>query len=147
MQSPWITRLVLAVIVSGLGALALDWVIVTDQERIEEFVEAVTGEVRGDRIDKALEYVDVPRQSVEIVVDNQVRFYEGNVNTAVAEEARQTLAPFAGDNVRLLQDSIEVEEDHARVALRASTPEGVLDVQFRLIRHDDQWLVSRVRVL
>ena len=137
----------IATFLVGSVAVVADALVVTDQERLESFVDAVTGEVATRRIDAALGYVDPARVPVEVMVGSDASFYDEGHEVDLAERTRDTLAPFAGDDVRLLQKAIEIEGDRALVALRISTREGTADVQFRMVRRGDGWLVSRVRVL
>ncbi len=135
-----------AVALAGV-VVAVDALSVTDEERIEEFVEAVTGEVRGSRIDHALRYTNLAAEPVEVVVGDEPRRYEAGEEGDLSDEAHQVLAPLEGAEARLLQDAVVIEGDRARVALRVSTDEGVCDVQYLMRKHGDDWLVTRVRVL
>jgi hypothetical protein len=133
--------------VVGSVVVVADALVVTDEERLDAFVDSVTGEVETRRIDAALGYVDISRVPVEVLVGDETDYYEEGREVDLAERARQTLAPFQGDDVRLLQKSIEIDGERALVALRIGTRGGTANVQFRMVRRGDGWLVSRVRVL
>lgn len=135
------------VLLIGSVAVVADALVVTDQERLEAFVDSVTGEVETRRIDAALSYVDTARVPVEITVGEEYRTYDEGQEVDLAERARRTLAPFTGQDVRVLQKAIEIDGERALVALRIGTREGTANLQFRLVRRGDGWLVSRVRVL
>jgi hypothetical protein len=135
-----------AVAIAGV-ILAVDAIVVTDQERLESFVEGVTGDVRSERIDHALSWTDLGAEPVEVVFGDQPRLYEQGQEGDLADDAREILAPLEGESVRLLQDAIEIDGTSARVALRVSTDEGVCDVQYLMRKHGEDWLVTRVRVL
>ena len=135
-----------AVALAGV-LVAVDAIVVTDQERLEGFVDGVTGDVSGDRIDNALSWTNLDAEPVEVVVGDQPRLYAEGEEVDLAEDAREVLAPLEGESVRLLQDAIEIQGTSARVALRVSTSEGVCDVQYLMRKHGEDWLVTRVRVL
>ncbi len=146
-RSRFLTQALVLALLVGSIAMVADALVVTDEERLEAFVDAVTGEVDTRRIDAALSYVDPARVPVDITVGDDLRAYGEGQEVDLAERARATLAPFQGDDVRVVQEAIEIEGERALVALRIGTREGMADVQFRLVRRGDGWLVSRVRVL
>lgn len=127
-------------------ALAIDFFVVTDQERMEEFVEAVTGRVSGDRIGSALQYADPKRVEMDLVHASRKRHYGSNNVADLGPTARRALAPLAGNNLRLIQKSISVDGNHARVALRVRTEAGLANTVFDLRRYEDDWLLQRVVV-
>lgn len=137
---------VIGLLVGGIAAIA-DALVTTESERLDAFVDAVTGEVESRRIDDALDYADPSREPVELVIGDRVETFEEGQEVDLAERARDTLAPFTGEEVRLLQRHVEIDQDQAEVALRLHTPDGIVNVQFRLRRHGDGWLVHRVRVI
>jgi len=147
MQSRFLIQSVVVALLVGSVAMVADALVVTDEERLEAFVDAVTGDVETRRIDAALSYVDPARVPVEVMVSDDSRLYEEGQEVDLAERARHTLGPYTGEEVRLLQKSIELDDDRALVALRLGTRHGTANVQFRLVRRGDGWLVSRVRVL
>lgn len=147
MKSRFLVQTVLVALLVGSVALVADALVVTDEERLEAFVQAVTGEVETRRVDAALAYAEPARVPVETLVGNDSTYYVEGQEVDLAERARRILAPYTGEDVRLLQKSIEIDDDRALVALRLGTREGTSNVQFRLVRRGDGWLVSRVRVL
>jgi hypothetical protein len=122
-----------------------DALFTTEEERIGAFVEAVTGDVAGDRINSALRYTDPDREPVELSVAGHSVFYDEGDTVGLAESAHRYLEPFLGGNVDLLQERIEIDENHAQVNLRLNTDNGLVNVEFKLNRHSDGWLVHRVR--
>ena len=147
MTSRFLIQSVVVALLVGSVAMVADALVVTDEERLGAFVDAVTGDVETRRIDAALSYVDPARVPVEVMISEDSRFYEEGQEVDLAERARSTLGPYTGEEVRLLQKSIELDGDRALVALRVGTRHGTANVQFRLVRRGDGWLVSRVRVL
>jgi hypothetical protein len=129
----------------GIAVLALgDVLIVTDEEELEGFVEAVSGEVTSERIDAALEWVDPAAAPVEIGVWGDTRVYEDGAE--LRSRARSALRPFIGQRLRALREGIQVEEGTGDVSLQLVSGQGMVDVDFRLERRGDRWLVTRVRV-
>lgn len=141
----FIYALFMVTLVGGVTAAA-DAVVLTEEERLEAFVDAITGDVASERIDGALEWVDPGREAVEVSAGRNRQLYEGGDGVELAAHARELLAPLEGSRAVLLQDSIDIEEDRARVAVRMRTSDGVVNVRFDMVRHDDGWLVRRVRV-
>ncbi len=130
----------------GLCAAGVDAAIVTDEERLEEFVDSFEGKIDDARLDGALAYMDPVRQPIEISLAGETLRFDDGDQQELAAIAREGLGPLFGSDVRLVQDAIELEGDWARVAIRASTREGMVNAQFRLQRHEEGWLVSRVSV-
>lgn len=144
MRKLWFYLLVAALSVGGVAVMA-DALVVTDREQLEAFVDTLSGEIAAERIDAALRYTDPAQQPVELRSGRYRQSF--NDPYELATEARDSLSPLLGDDVELLQDSIELEDTHASIALRLGAATGVYDVEFRLAKHGDTWLVSRVRVL
>lgn len=138
--------LVLVGLVCSVAVVA-DALVVTDEERLDAFVDAVTGEVETRRIDAALSHADPSRVPVEVVVGDDVHTYADGQEVDLAERTRRALTPLEDEHLRVLQEAVEVDGDRALVALRLRTRGGTADIQFRLVRRGDGWLVSRVRVL
>ena len=129
-------------LVVGISAAA-DALVVTDHERMEEFVEAVTGPVSDARIDGALGYADPTRQSLDVVHERRMERYDMDNAASLPKSVRDALAPLAGSEI---QESISIDDDRARIALRVRTEAGLANAVFDLRRHDDQWLLRRVMV-
>ena len=134
----------------GLAGLlvAIDFVVTTDEERMEGFVDSLVAGNPERRLDDALGFADLDREAVELVVHDDVRFYDADTAVDFVEDARDVLMPVAQPEMELLQDaSIAVDHERATVALRVGTTDGDLRMEFRFHRHDEEWLLSRVRVL
>lgn len=123
---------------------ALDALVVTEEERLEAFVDDVTGTVSTERIDRALEWVDPSTEPVEIRVMGRTSYYEQM--GPLRERARDALAFLEGDDLRTLQQGIEVTEDRAVVSLRLLGDRGMVQVEFTLRQHGDRWLVAEVQI-
>jgi hypothetical protein len=138
----------------GLVAVTLwiiaDTLIQTDEERLEVFIEDVTGPIDRARIDRALRWVDPGRQPVEVDLRGRHTVYGGPGHGAeaadVAEAAQERLAPWTGVRLRVLSRAIEVDGEEARVRLRVLSQRGPADVEYALRRHGERWWVRRIRI-
>ena len=145
MRRTGIHLLVILSIVVG-AAMATDAIVVTDRERMEEFIESVTGVVSSSRIDGALRYADPVELPIELVHEGHRRKYSDRNAAKLKPDARRALASLEGSSLRLIQESVSVEGERARVALRLKTSEGLANTVFDLQRKDDAWLLRRVTV-
>ncbi len=135
---------ILSIVVGA--AVVTDAVVVTDRERMNEFVESVTSEVSESRIDNALSYADPSKVTMELVHDGHRRRYDGRNAEALKPDARKALASLEGSSLRLIQESISLDGERARIALRLRTDAGLANAVFDLRRKNDQWFLRRVTV-
>jgi len=122
----------------------LDAVVVTDEERLEAFVDDVTGTVSTQRIDAALEWVDPATEPVEVRYFGRSDYYEQM--PPLRERAHDALRYLSGDALRTLQEGIEVTDDRAVVGLRLLSDRGMVQATFTLRRRGERWLVSEVEI-
>ncbi len=137
--------LVILSIVVG-AAVVTDAVVVTDRERMDEFIEQVTGRVSESRIDNALSYADPSKVTMELVHDGRRRRYSDRNASALKTDARKALASLEGSKLHLIQESISLEGERARIALRLRTDVGLANTVFDLRRENDVWILRRVIV-
>lgn len=128
------------------AAAAVDAAVVTDRERMDEFVDAVTGRVSESRIDSALSYADPSKLPIDLVQEGRSRRYTDRNAASLKPDARKALATLEGSRLHLIQESIAVEGPRARIALRLRTEAGLANTVFDLRREDDRWLLRRVTV-
>ncbi len=133
-----------ALAVAGVAIVA-DALVVTDEERLDAFVDDVTGD--GARVTRALGYADPSRVPVEVVHGDALDVYGDGQEVDLADEAHDALSALNEREATLVQKTIEIRGDNALVALRLQTGDGPVSAQFRLVRRGDGWLLSRVRVL
>lgn len=137
----------LVAICLGVGAAAaVDAAVVTDQERMDEFIDSVTGQVSDSRIDGALRYADPSKMPVDLVRDGRARRYNDHNASNLRPDAREALATLEGSKLHLIQRSVALDGERARVALRLRTDAGLANTIFDLRREDDRWLLHRVTV-
>ena len=128
------------------AAVVVDTLVVTDRERMAEFIDSVTGEVSDSRIDGALKYADPSEVPIELIHEGRRRKYGDRNAERLKPDARKALASLEGSQLRLIQESVSVEGERARIALRLRTSEGLANTVFDLRRKDDTWLLRRVTV-
>lgn len=128
------------------AAVAVDAAVVTDHERMAEFIDSVTGEVSDSRIDGALRYADPSELPIELIHEGRRRKYGDRNADRLKPDARKALASLEGSHLRLIQESVSVDGERARIALRLRTSEGLANTVFDLRRKDDTWLLRRVTV-
>jgi hypothetical protein len=128
------------------AALVADAIVVTDRERMDEFIDSVTGQVSESRIDNALRYADPSKFTMELVHDGHRRRYSNGNAAALKPDARKALASLEGSRLHLIQESISLDGEHARIALRLRTDAGLANTIFDLRREKDQWILRRVIV-
>ncbi len=145
MRRTGIHLLVILSLVVGAAAVT-DAVVVTDRERMEEFVKAVTGRVSDARIDNALSYADPSKVTMELVHNGRRHRYSDQNAGDLKPDARKALATLAGSKLHLIQENISLDGERARIALRLRTNEGLANTVFDLRREDDRWLLRRVTV-
>ncbi len=125
--------------------MIVDYLVVTDAERIQVFLDSVTGEVSSDKIDAALSWVDTSRQPVEVYVMGRSDLYEDD--ETLRTRARESMRRFMGQDLRILGENIEVEGDHAHLHVRVINSQlGMVNANFDFRRRGDDWLVSKVSV-
>jgi hypothetical protein len=125
-----------------------DVLVVTDEERIEEFVADVTGTVSPTRVHRArTRWVDLSRQPIRATVYGQALAWDEDDEARLEEEADERLRTIEGSRTRTMGSTIEIEGDHATVSLRVVSDRlGLANIEWQLEKHDDDWLVSRLSV-
>jgi hypothetical protein len=125
--------------------VTVDHLVVTDAERIEVFLETVTGEVTSDKISSALEWVDTSRQPVEVHVMGRTDLYEDG--ETLETRARESMRRFMGQDLRILGENIDVEDDRATLDVRVINSQlGMVSATFDFRKRGEDWLISKVSV-
>jgi hypothetical protein len=135
---------VLSIVVGA--AMVTDAIVVTDRERMDQFIESVTGKVSESRIDGALRYANPSKVPIELIHEGRRHKYAGHNAAKLKPDARRALASIEGGHLRLIQESVSVDGERARIALRLRTSSGLANTVFDLRRSDDEWLLRRVIV-
>jgi hypothetical protein len=136
--------LILSIVVGA--AVVVDTIVVTDRERMDEFIDSVTGKVSESRIDGALRYANPTKVPVELVHEGRRRKYGDRNASTLKSDARRALASLEGSRLHLIQESVSLDGERARIALRVRTSQGLANTVFDLRRQNDEWLLRRVIV-
>lgn len=138
-----------ALVLTLVGAFVwtADALVTTDEERLEAVADALAGRLEDTRLDHALTHVDLAREPVELVARDGVDLYRAGDEASLEDDVRRAVAPYLGETARMLQRQVEADGDEGLVAVRLLVAGETADVQLRLRRHGDTWLVRRVRVL
>jgi hypothetical protein len=141
-----------AIIVAAFAAVAIgavvvaDWLVVTEEERLEGFVDTVTGRIDDARIERALSWTDPKRQPVELTFRGQSFRFEADNSDDLRSKAYMHLASYQGEKLTLLSKSIEVKGLHATIVVDTLSRRGRTTVEYEVRKTGEQWLVSGVFV-
>ena len=131
----------------AIGAVLIaDWLIVTDEERLEGFVDSVTGRIDNERIDRALSWTDPKLQPMELTFRGQSLRFDADNAAELPSKAYTHLASYQGEKLTLLSKSIEVKGARATVVVDTLSRRGRTTVDYELRKSGDRWLVSGVFV-
>ena len=134
-----------AIVAVAAVVIVVDLAIVTDEERLEPFLDAVTGNVTPERVDAALAFTNPSRQPVEVHAMGATQLYEDAAT--LRERAHEGLRPLQGESLRILGESMEVADDRATISVRfISSRAGMATATFDLRKRDDAWLLASVSV-
>jgi hypothetical protein len=142
----WIPLIVCLLSLSGV-AVAADALVVTEREQLDGFIDDVTAAKVDARLDGALSYTNPSDVPCRLTIDGQARVYGAGEGTDFAEALRSALRVFDSDKQALLQQSVRVDGERARVTARVGDQSYEQTVIYELERGEDRWLVRSVRVL
>lgn len=129
------------------GVVALvDALIVTDEERLEDFSRDVTGRIDHDRVERALAHTDPARVPIDLVVGGRTYHFDTENKSDLSALAHERLGPYDGVNLTLLQRTIDIKGDTARVMTDTLSFRGRSNVEYELRKREGTWIVSEVRV-
>lgn len=143
----WIGAGIALAAIAGI-LVAYDALVVTEEERLEAFVDDVTGMVTQGRVRGARSrWVDLGRQPLEVSAMGQSLLYREGEEEELAAQSRRALRSMLGTSLRVVSSSIRIEGDTATVDLRLMSRErGFGQAQWRLRRHGEDWLIERLSV-
>lgn len=137
-----------AVLVIGGALFAYDALVETEEERLEVFVDDVTGSVTRGRVDVARSrWVDLSRQPFEVSAMGQSWLFEEGEEDELTDQASSSLRGIFGTNLRVMSTTMQIEGDTATVTLQlVSRERGLGMVEWRLSKDGEDWLVERLAV-
>ncbi len=126
-----------------LGACAED-----DEDRIEAFIAAVTGEVTTERIDHVLNtYLALEQRPLSTTVLGDMRLYRAEDKPRLHDSVHQRLQRLLGSKVKILRRHVAIKDDKARVELQLFGDSVMGNVIYELSKLDKaRWVMSVVRV-
>lgn len=127
-------------------SFVVDVLIVTDEERLEAFIDELTDDSPDRRVDSAIHLTDPSRVDVEVASPADRARYGDGEDMELADHLRDALASLDHGSLDVMQSTVHIEGDDGLAALRVDTAEGVVDAEFRFVRRSDGWLLRRVRV-
>ncbi len=137
--------LLVSVFIGGAATVA-DAMVITDEEKLQTFLDEVTRSGGGDRVGSALHFADPNREPVAVAVAGGVQHFEEGQEVELEGALRDALDAFGAAELEPVQQDVELSGEEARVAVRVRTDAGLTDAQFELRRHEDRWLLRRVAV-
>ncbi len=140
-----VTLSIAVAVLLGLSAVA-DALFVTDEERLEAFVDAISGDIETGRIDDALSFISTRHEEVELRAPDQNEWFGEGDDAELGALARETLAPYLGQELELVQHSVRVQDDAGQVGVRLRGPRGLMDVTFELRKHGERWYLRSARI-
>lgn len=137
--------LLVSLFVGGAATVA-DAMVITDEEKLQTFLDEVTRSGGGDRVGRALAFADPNREPVSVAFRGGVQHFEEGQEVELEGALRSALDSFGSGAFDPIQEDVELSGEDARIAVRARTDAGLTDAQFELRRHEDGWLIRRVAV-
>lgn len=118
-----------------------------DEDRIETFVEAVTGEVTSERVDHVLAtYLDLEQRPLSTTVLGDMRLYRAEDESRLKEVVRSRLQRMFGSSLKTLRRQIDIKGEKARVDLQVFGDGMMGNVSYELVKRDERWLIVAIRV-
>ena len=142
----WMPAVLVVLSLSGV-AVATDALVVTPREELEGFVDAVTREATEQRLDGALDYIDLGSAPLRLTHEGSQQEYAADEVGELTEAVRSALSVFDSREQSLLQEATRLDGDRATVTTRMGDPSYEQTVIYELVRKEGRWLVRGVRVL
>lgn len=141
----------IAFVVAALGGLigiymALDALVVSDEEELEAIAEDFSGTITNERVERALTHFDPDVHPIEVNARGIARVYGAGSASDLRRDAMRGLSALMGDTPRKLRGGVSVEENRGQIRMHLVTAQGTANVEMRLEREGERWLVSRFQV-
>lgn len=116
-----------------------------DEDLIDDFVAAVTGEVNQQRVEHVLAtYVDPSAEELDVRVYGETRLYRAQDAAKLAEHARTRLTRLHGRSLNAVRRRIEIKGDQAFVELQLMGRDVLGNVRYELRKRGGRWLLGTV---
>lgn len=136
--------LVVSCVVGGFAVVA-DALVESDEERLGELADELTEAPADERISGVLRWMDLSRESVRLEDGDRVRRFDDDDGHRLADEVFDALAPFAAEDLEVVQRSVRVDGDRGTVAARVRVEDRLHDATLHLVRSGQGWVVTSVQ--
>ena len=137
--------LVVSFVVGGFAVVA-DALVETDEEQLGQLADELTEAPADERIGGVLRWMDLSREEVRVEADDRVRRFDDADEHRLSDAVFDALAPFASDDLEVVQRSVRVDGDRGTVAVRVRADGTLRDATLRTARNGQGWVVTGVRV-
>ena len=118
-----------------------------DADRIDAFIEAVTGDVTTPRIDHVLTtYLALDERPLSATVLGDMRLYRAEDAQRLHDSVHARLQRLLGTSVKTLRRRVDIRGDSARVELQLLGPDLMGNVVYELTKREKRWFITLVRV-
>ena len=119
----------------------------SDEDKLEAFAQAVTGDLNVQRLDHVMQtYVDPAQQPLVVTVFNDPREYGSDTAATIGATARERLARIMGSTARVMRKRIRIDGKQATVTLQLFGERLMGHTRYELEKHGDSWLVKSLDV-
>jgi hypothetical protein len=119
----------------------------TDEDRIDAFVAAVTGELTDERVEHVMKtYVDLAEEPIDVRAFGDGRLYRAEDRERFRQDAARRLGPLMGRSLNAVRKRIDLRGSEATVELQLLSRTMVGQVRYELVKRDKRWLIGTVYV-
>ncbi len=135
----------------SLALLSCAWLLSAcaedDADRIDAFINAVTGDVTTARIDHVLTtYLALEQKPLSATVLGDMRLYRGEDAQGLHDAVHARLQRLLGTSVKILRRHVDIKGDIARVELQLFGDGVMGNVIYELAKLDKHWVITIARV-
>jgi hypothetical protein len=118
-----------------------------DEDRIDAFVSAVTGEVSDERVAHVLDtYVDLGEEPLDVRAMGDSKLYRAEDQARFRSDAERRLASLSGRKLNAVRKRIEIKGEHASVELQLLSQTAMGQVRYELVKRGKRWLIGSLHV-
>jgi hypothetical protein len=118
-----------------------------DEDRIDAFVAAVTGELTDERVEHVMKtYVDLAEEPIDVRAFGDGRLYRAEDQERFRADATRRLGPLMGRSLNAVRKRIEIRGSDATVELQLLSSTMMGQVRYELVKREKRWLIGTVYV-
>lgn len=145
MRKWFLEGLVLLAVLAG-GGVVVDALFVTDEERLEAFVDEVTSAEPGDRIAVVLEHADADRVPVSVRDADARHTYGEGESPELSDRLHRVLRDVDSDSAQVVQGAVDFEGERGTAIMRVDVDREKQNLYFEFVKRGDGWLLEGVRI-